>query len=223
MKTRQFVSALATFILLLGAGIIINNPKAIALPKHNIMEDNQIYDTATFGMGCFWCTEAFFTELKGVKSVTVGYSGGKGKNPTYDDVVFGNTGYAEVAEIIYDPKLISFKDLLEVFWKVHDPTTLNRQGADRGIQYRSVIFYHNPEQEHLAKEYKIKLNNSGAFSKPIITQIEPFTAFYPAEKYHQNYYSDNKNAPYCTFVIKPKLNKFRKVFADKLKKNISEK
>lgn len=152
-----------------------------------------------------------------MKSVTSGYSGGHVKNPTYKEVCSGETGAAEVAQIVYDPRVISFKDLLEVFWQTHDPTTLNRQGNDVGTQYRSAIFYHNDEQKQLAEKYKAELDKSGAFAKPIVTTIEPFEAFYKAEDYHQDYYNQNEDAPYCTFMIKPKLDKFRKVFKEKLK------
>lgn len=174
-------------------------------------------ETATFGTGCFWCTEAIFEQLKGVVSVTSGYAGGHVANPTYEEVCNGTTGHAEAVQIVYDPKQISYKDLLEVFWSVHDPTTLNRQGADVGTQYRSVIFYHNAEQQKEAEEHKAKLDQSGAFSKRIVTQIAPFTNFYKAEDYHQEYYRLNGHAPYCQFVIKPKVDKFQKVFHDKLK------
>ncbi len=172
---------------------------------------------ATFGGGCFWCTEAFFIELKGVHSVVSGYSGGARKDPTYKQVSTGRTGHAEVIQVEYDPQKISYKELLEVFWKTHDPTTLNQQGNDVGTQYRSVIFYHDEEQQKLAEQYLEKLDESGAFGAPIVTEISPFEAFYPAEDYHQEYYELNGEAPYCRFVIQPKLDKFRQVFADKLK------
>lgn len=175
-------------------------------------------DTATFGAGCFWCVEAIFQNLEGVIKVTSGYSGGKTTNPTYHEVSAGKSGHAEVVQIVYDPSKLTFVELLEVYWKTHDPTTLNKQGADIGTQYRSVIFYHSENQRKLAIEYKDKLNKSGAFDKPVITEIEPFVAFYPAEDYHQNFYNGNVNYPYCTFVIQPKLEKFKKVFKDKLKK-----
>ena len=174
--------------------------------------------TATFGAGCFWCIEAVFQELKGVKKVVSGYTGGKVANPTYQQVCNGDTGHAEVAQITYDPSEITFPELLEVFWKTHDPTTLNRQGNDSGTQYRSAIFTHDDDQKKLAEDYKAKLNASGAFNKPIVTEIVPLTKFYPAEGYHQNYYRQNSNAGYCQFVIVPKLEKFRAVFHDKLKK-----
>jgi peptide-methionine (S)-S-oxide reductase len=174
-------------------------------------------DTATFGTGCFWCTEAVFQELKGVYKVTSGYSGGTVKNPSYEDVSTGTTGHAECLQIIYDPKEISFDELLEVFWESHDPTTLNRQGNDVGTQYRSVIFYHNEEQKKKSEEYKVKLDKSGAYSNPIVTEITPFIHFYAAENYHQDYYRLHGSQPYCTFVIRPKVEKFEKVFKNKLK------
>jgi peptide-methionine (S)-S-oxide reductase len=174
-------------------------------------------DTATFGTGCFWCTEAVFQELKGVYKVTSGYSGGTVKNPSYEDVCTGTTGHAECLQIVYDPKVISFDELLEVFWEAHDPTTLNRQGNDVGTQYRSVIFYHDDLQRKKAEEYKSKLDKSGAYNNPIVTEITPFSHFYAAENYHQDYYRLHGSQPYCTFVIRPKVEKFEKVFKDKLK------
>jgi len=174
-------------------------------------------DTATLAAGCFWCVEAIFQDLKGVLSVTSGYTGGKIKNPSYREVCTGITGHAEACQIIYDPEVITYDELLEAFWASHDPTTLNRQGADQGTQYRSAIFYHNEQQKQLAEVYKSKLNSEKAFEKPVVTEISPARAFYKAEDYHQNYFNENGNAPYCTFVIVPKLEKFRKVFKDKLK------
>jgi len=174
-------------------------------------------DTATFAAGCFWCVEAVFQELKGVLSVTSGYTGGKIKNPSYREVCSGLTGHAEACQIIYDPAVISYDELLEAFWASHDPTTLNRQGADQGTQYRSAIFYHNEQQKQLAEAYKTKLNEEDAFGKPVVTEISPAAIFYKAEDYHQNYFSENGDAPYCSYVIAPKLEKFRKVFKDKLK------
>lgn len=173
---------------------------------------------ATFGNGCFWCTEAIFQQVDGVEKVVSGYAGGKVKNPTYKEVCSGLTGHAEVIQITYDPKRVTYDELLEVFWMTHDPTTLNRQGADVGTQYRSVVFYHTEEQKQLAAAYKQKLDASGAFDNPIVTEISPISAYYPAEDYHQNYYNLNGNAPYCAYVIQPKLDKFKKVFKDKLKK-----
>mgnify|MGYP003694995345 CR=1 FL=1 len=174
-------------------------------------------DTATLGAGCFWCIEAVFQELKGVESVTSGYAGGFIKNPSYKEVCTGRTGHAEVAQIVFDPDVISFDELLEVFWKTHDPTTLNRQGNDIGTQYRSSVFYHNEKQKEKTEYYKRKLDESGAYPNPVVTTIEELTDFYVAEDYHQNYYNSNTSQPYCTFVIQPKVEKFRKAFADKLK------
>ncbi len=175
-------------------------------------------ETATFANGCFWCTEAIFEQLDGVISATSGYTGGQTVNPTYKQVCTGETGHAECLQIVFDPKKISFDELLEVFWETHDPTTLNRQGADVGTQYRSGIFYHNVEQKEKAEKYKAELDKSGAFDKPIVTEITPFSTFYAAEDYHQEYFENNENSnPYCKIVIRPKLDKFRKVFKDKLK------
>jgi len=174
-------------------------------------------EVATFANGCFWCTEAIFEELDGVISAVSGYSGGQKPNPTYKEVCTGETGHAECLQITYDPSKISFDELLEVFWKTHDPTTLNRQGADVGTQYRSVIFYHNDEQKAKAEKYKAALDKSGAWDNPVVTTLEPFTKFYPAEDYHKNYYNDNREQGYCQFVIRPKVEKFEKVFKSKLK------
>jgi peptide-methionine (S)-S-oxide reductase len=174
-------------------------------------------DTATFGTGCFWCTEAIFEQLNGVLKVTSGYSGGHLKNPTYKQVTEGNTGHAEVVQIVFDPTKITFDELLEAFWQSHDPTTLNRQGNDVGPQYRSAVFYHNEEQKQKAEKYKKELNDAKAYDNPIVTEISPFNAFYTAENYHQDYYNNNGAQPYCYFVIRPKLEKFKKVFKDKLK------
>jgi len=176
-------------------------------------------DTATFGTGCFWCTEAIFQQLEGVEKVTSGYSGGTVANPTYEQVCSKTTGHAECLNIMYDPKKISFDELLEVFWQTHDPTTLNRQGADVGTQYRSVVFYHNEEQRAKTEKYKKELDKSGAFANPIVTSLERFTVFYPAEEEHQNFYNNNSSQGYCQFVIRPKLEKFEKVFKSKLKKH----
>jgi peptide-methionine (S)-S-oxide reductase len=173
-------------------------------------------ETATFGAGCFWCIEAVFQNLKGVDSVISGYSGGHIKNPAYREVCNGNTGHAEVAQITFDPKVISFTDLLEVFWQTHDPTTLNRQGNDVGTQYRSAVFYHNDEQKEIAEQFKQELDASGAFDAPIVTEISPLINFYKAEDYHQNYFNQNPSQPYCSMIIRPKVDKLKKVFKDKL-------
>lgn len=175
-------------------------------------------DTATFGAGCYWCTEAQFQMLAGVEKVESGFSGGFIDNPTYKEVCNGNTGHAEVCNIYYDPAKISFDELLAAFWTCHDPTQLNRQGNDVGTQYRSAIFYHNEEQHRKAEEYKKKLNDEKAWDKPVVTEIAPFKVFYKADDYHQNYYNENGEQPYCQFVIAPKVEKFKKVFKDKLKK-----
>lgn len=176
-------------------------------------------DTVTFGNGCFWCTEAIFQQVDGVISVESGYSGGHVENPTYKEVCTGTTGHAECLNIIYDPSKVTYDELLEIFWQTHDPTTLDRQGNDVGPQYRSVIFYHNEEQKEVAEKYKAALDKSGAFSSPIVTTFEPFTKFYKAENYHQNYYNENGSQPYCQFVVRPKVEKFKKVFKDKLKRH----
>lgn len=174
-------------------------------------------ETATFAAGCFWCTEAVFQRLKGVQSVVSGYSGGHLKNPTYKQVSTGGTGHAEAVQIRFDPGQISYAELLEVFWKTHDPTTLNRQGPDVGTQYRSAIFYHNDQQRKLAEEYKRELDQAKAFRSPIVTQIVPFQEFFPAEDYHQDYYELNRRQPYCSVIIRPKVEKVERVFRDKLK------
>lgn len=176
-------------------------------------------ETITLGSGCFWCTEAIFQRLQGVVKVTSGYSGGFVDNPTYEQVCDKNTGHAEVCQIVYDTTQIKLDDILAVFWKTHDPTTLNQQGNDVGPQYRSVVFFHNEHQKELAQHYIKELNDSKAWANPVVTTVEPFQKFYAAENYHQNYYNDNKNQGYCRYVIGPKLEKFEKVFKDKLKKD----
>ncbi|MBA3647971.1 MAG: peptide-methionine (S)-S-oxide reductase MsrA [Chitinophagales bacterium] len=188
--------------------------------ENNDVNNGQVsskIEAATFGMGCFWCTEAIFQNLKGVDNVTSGYAGGTIKNPAYREVCTGRTGHAEVSQIIYYPDEISYEDLLEVFWQSHDPTTLNRQGGDKGTQYRSVIFYHNEEQKKLAEEFRQRLDAAQAFDRPIVTEISPLPEFYKAEDYHQQYFDQNTKAPYCQFVIAPKINKLKKVFKEKLK------
>lgn len=172
---------------------------------------------ATFGSGCFWCTEAFFQDVDGVEKVVSGYMGGQVKNPTYKEVCSGLTGHAEVLQVTFNPEEVGYDELLEIFWKTHDPTTVNRQGNDVGTQYRSAIFYHNDEQKQMADRYKEQLNAAEAFDQPIVTEITPASVFYKAEDYHQNYYNLNGDAPYCAYVIKPKVEKFKKVFKEKLK------
>lgn len=212
-----FLSLLSSLALLTGC---CDSHTTTTIPMANeIMPESKKTDTATFGTGCFWCTEAVFQELKGVLKTVSGYAGGHVAHPTYEQVSSGETGHAESLQIIYDPSVITYDELLEVFWEVHDPTSLNKQGADVGTQYRSAIFYHNNEQKQKAEHYKTELNKSGAYDKPIVTEITAYTNFYPAEDYHQDYYRrvGDKN-PYCTIVIRPKVDKFEKVFKDKLKK-----
>ncbi|QDW23140.1 peptide-methionine (S)-S-oxide reductase MsrA [Flavobacterium sp. KBS0721] len=172
----------------------------------------------TLGGGCYWCVEAVYENLDGVKSVVSGFSGGKVANPTYEDVCTGTTGHAEVVQVTYDKTKTDINEIFQVFFTVHDPTTLNRQGADVGTQYRSVIFYKTEEQKKAAQSIIAELNKAKVYNSPIVTKVEPFKVFYKAEDYHQNYYANNKNQPYCKMVIQPKIEKFEKVFKDKLKK-----
>lgn len=223
MAQRSFPVLLPLLLAVAVFGVAIISMKSPTL-THAETEDMSTPDSqaseqlaaATFGGGCFWCTEAIYRELKGVKKVVSGYSGGSKQNPTYKEVCTGLTGHAEAIQIQYDPEQVSFAELLEVFFKTHDPTTLNQQGADVGTQYRSVIFYHDADQKRIAEQIKQELDASGAYSKPIVTEITKFDAFFPAEDYHQNYFALNGSQPYCSYVIQPKLEKFRKVFADKL-------
>ena len=188
--------------------------------KFNQQEKNiKNMELATFGGGCFWCVEAVFENLQGVEKVVSGYAGGNTKNPTYSEVCRGFTGHAEVVQITFDPAKISYTELLEVFFKTHDPTTMNRQGADRGTQYRSIVMYHSKEQQKEAETYIEKLDNSGAYKQLVVTQVVELKEFYKAEESHQNYYALNKGKQaYCQYVIEPKMNKFQKEFRDKLKK-----
>ena len=217
----NFLSLITSLALFSGShGLVVQGP----IYKNNNMMDEtspigKKLDTATFGTGCFWCTEAVFQELKGVVKAVSGYTGGHVAHPSYEEVCSGTTGHAEALQITYDPAVITFDELLEVFWEAHDPTTLNRQGNDVGTQYRSAIFYHNAEQKEKAEHYKEKLNKSGAYDKPIVTEITAFSKFYPAEDYHQDYFRLHGSQPYCQLVIRPKVEKFEKVFKDKLKKN----
>jgi peptide-methionine (S)-S-oxide reductase len=173
---------------------------------------------ATLGGGCFWCLEAIYADLKGVSSVVSGYAGGTLPNPSYKLVCTGTTGHAEVVQVTYDPQVLSYADLLRIFFTIHDPTTLNRQGADVGTQYRSVIFYHDQEQKQAAQEVMAEIETEKIWSHPIVTQLLPFEAFYPAEDYHQEYFIHNQSQPYCQVVIAPKVAKFRKHYQDRLKK-----
>ena len=211
---RNFSTLMAFFMFTVSCA---QNKTEKEIKKMETKEESGSKESATFGAGCFWCVEAVFQRLDGVISIESGYSGGKIKNPSYREVCEGTTGHAEVCRILYDPKKISFTELLEVFWKTHDPTTLNRQGNDHGTQYRSVIFYHSEEQKELAKKYKDEINKSGAYPNPVITEISPLINYYPAEDYHQNYYNQNGSEGYCRYVIQPKVEKFEKIFGKKLK------
>ena len=180
------------------------------------MQENNI-ETVTLGNGCFWCTEAVFQNVKGVLSVESGYSGGDTLNPTYKDICTGTTNHAECLRIKFDTAILSFEELLKIFFETHDPTTLNRQGNDAGTQYRSIIFYHNEAQQKIAADYILQLNTDGVYKNSIVTLLEPATTFYIAEDYHQNYYNLNKSASYCQFVVRPKVEKFNKLFAEYIK------
>jgi peptide-methionine (S)-S-oxide reductase len=195
-----------------------NKPEMKQKEEKNMNNQNTKLETATFGSGCFWCTEAIFERVNGVSSVVSGYSGGDVENPTYKEVCDGTTRHAECTQITFNSAVVSYDELLEIFWKTHDPTTLNRQGNDSGTQYRSVIFYHNDEQKQKAEYYKNKLTEEKIWNKPIVTEISKLEKFYPAEDYHQEYYENNPNQGYCAYVITPKVEKFEKIFKDKLKK-----
>ena len=218
-RNLLFALAARVFVAILAASQFTPSiqAKTPAMQEKEYSDSDKNLETATFANGCFWCTEAVFRELHGVHSAISGYSGGETKNPTYKEVCTGQTGHAEAIQVKYDPQEIGFDELLQVFWMTHDPTTLNQQGVDVGTQYRSAIFYHNDEQRRLAEEFKKKLDQSGAFPNPIVTEITKFESFYPAEDYHQDYFELNRTQPYCRRVIQPKMKKFRKVFHDKLK------
>jgi peptide-methionine (S)-S-oxide reductase len=186
----------------------------MVLSQQLVKSQNKRLETITLGGGCFWCVEAVFQRLKGVEKVESGYSGGKLSNPTYKEVVSGLTGHAEVVQVTFDVSVISLEKILEVFWKTHDPTTLNRQGADIGTQYRSAVFYHDENQKNTSLKIKELLNQQEVWDKPIVTEITPFEKFYKAEDYHQNYFNKNPNQGYCQFVIIPKLEKFNRIFSD---------
>ncbi len=225
MKRKISTCLLGIFTLIVNMSCIQKSENQQSKKMESVkMEEQSKLDAAhlevaTLGAGCFWCVEAIFRRLEGVEKVTSGYAGGEVKNPTYRQVCEGNTGHAEVCQITFDPKKISFEELLEVFWKTHDPTTLNRQGADEGTQYRSAIFYHSEEQRKTAEYWVEKLNKEKVFPDPIVTEVTAFTNFYPAEDYHNNYFNANGGEGYCRVVIKPKVDKFTKVFKDKLKKD----
>lgn len=215
---KQILTILLTTAMIISGGCQQKDKNVSKDEKINMNDQNTKLDTATFGEGCFWCTEAVFERLEGVKSVISGYSGGTVPNPTYEAVCTGRTGHAEVTQIVYDTDVISYEELLIVFFRTHDPTSLNRQGADAGTQYRSVIFYHNEKQKELAEFAKKKINEEKLYDKPIVTEISPLKNFYKAEGYHQDYYDNNPNQGYCVYVIAPKVEKFEKLFKDKLKK-----
>jgi peptide-methionine (S)-S-oxide reductase len=218
IKNILNITYAASLIVILAIGC--NETKSEIKQKSNATMNNQNthLEIATFGSGCFWCTEAIFERVNGVSAAVSGYSGGEVENPTYKEVCDGTTGHAECTQITFDPSVVSYDELLEVFWKTHDPTTLNRQGNDVGTQYRSVIFYHSDEQKQKAEYYKNKLTVEKIWEKPIVTEITKFEKFYPAEDYHQEYYDNNPNQGYCAYVITPKVEKFEKIFKDKLKK-----
>ena len=207
-----------SFIVLLFTGILFYLTFSAGSQTEMKSNDNTNYDTIIFGTGCFWCSEAIFSRLEGVMEVVPGYSGGEEPNPTYDLMKTGTTRYAEVVRVIYNPEVISFSKLLEVFWKTHDPTTLNRQGADVGPQYRSVIFYYNDRQKELAVHYRDELEKAGIWDNPIVTEIAPFKNFHKAEQYHLDFYRNNPGNGYCNFVITPKVEKFEKLFKEDIKK-----
>ncbi len=220
MQTNKILGLLSTaisFILISSAVVQAQSNNTTDKMSSSTMEE------ATFGAGCFWCVEAVFEEVKGIESAVAGYAGGKLPNPTYRQVSSGQTGHAEVARITYDPSVISYEQLLEVFWHTHNPTTKNRQGADVGPQYRSVIFYHNEKQKEIAEQSLKKTDKSDLWEDPIVTEIEPLSNYSVAENYHQNYYENNPNAGYCQVVIAPKLKKFRKDFPQLLKDKVKEK
>ncbi|MCG2611883.1 peptide-methionine (S)-S-oxide reductase MsrA [Flavobacterium sp. SM15] len=212
----------AIFAVLISLSAISCQPRERSLTveknkQNDMMSEQKGYEIATVAGGCFWCTEALFLELKGVKKVVPGYTGGTVKNPTYEDVCSGTTGHAEAIEITFDPKEVAYEDILEVFFGTHDPTTLNRQGADVGTQYRSEVFYHNEAQKKAAENFINLLNTQNVFGKKVVTKISQADVFYPAEDYHQNYYNRNKNQMYCMAVITPKLEKLHKNYKSKLK------
>ena len=219
-KSRMMKKIIGIFLALLPFSFCAKEKNSM-VPKSKETKNMEIQnglEVATLAGGCFWCTEAVFLELDGVKKVVSGYIGGATVNPTYKDICNGDTGHAEAIEITFDPKEVSFGELLEIFFATHDPTTLNRQGNDIGTQYRSEIFYHNPTQKQLSKDYIALMTSENTFGKPIVTKISAASKFYEAEDYHQNYYNQNKTQGYCSYVITPKIEKLKKVYQDKLKK-----
>jgi peptide-methionine (S)-S-oxide reductase len=219
MNMRPAISVLLFMMLVFGLVFrATKTTQARHIDKSSNMTTTQVNDTATFAGGCFWCIDAIYREIKGVVEVKSGYTGGKTVNPTYSEVCTGQTGHAEAVQIVYDPKKVSYAQLLEVFFTVHNPTTLNQQGADVGTQYRSAIFYHNQAQKELAELVIKRLTAEGTYPNPIVTEVVPFKVFYVAEGYHQDYFENNRRQPYCQMVIQPKKEKFEKAFKDLLKK-----
>jgi len=218
LLNKSMKKTLFAFIIVLLVACKPADKKVVEFKSQKPMNTNDTLAVATLGAGCFWCVEAVFQNLKGVKKVVSGYMGGNSANPTYKEVCTGLSGHAEVCQITYNPQEISFEEILEVFWKTHDPTTLNRQGNDAGTQYRSAIFYHTEEQKVKAEFYKKEVDKSGSYSNPLVTEITKASTFYPAEDYHQNYFNQNGSEPYCRYVIQPKVEKFKKVFQQKLAK-----
>jgi peptide-methionine (S)-S-oxide reductase len=222
--SRKSIGILAVCLsgLVTGAVLLTSLPNgesaSMTQVQNKITETPPGKEIATLAGGCFWCLEAVFDELRGVDQVESGYSGGKRPNPTYQQVCSGATGHAEVVQVQFDPKVTTYKELLQIFFTIHDPTTLNRQGADIGTQYRSAIFYHSPEQKEIAEQVIAEINASQIWDRPIVTEVSPFSAFYRAENYHQEYFENNPSQPYCQVVIAPKVAKFRKQFLSKLKR-----
>jgi len=217
-----FVNKMEIVGIVIFSFITLSNQSILAKDTMIDQQAEMKIEKATFGAGCFWCVEAIFELVKGVSKVQSGYSGGHVKNPSYKEVCNGTTGHAEVCQLTFDPNVISYIELLEIFWQTHDPTTLNRQGNDSGTQYRSAIFYHTAEQKRLAEEMKKRLNNEHIWVDPIVTEVVAFDIFYPAEDYHEDHYSKNPNQPYCSVVITPKVNKFEKSFQEYLRKEKSK-
>jgi peptide-methionine (S)-S-oxide reductase len=215
-RLRFFIGLLLVVGLSFGYVWTQDQPtRGISIEEIPMSDDVEI---ATLGAGCFWCVEAVFQDVKGVHKVESGYTGGQVENPTYKQICTGTTGHAEVAQITFDPSVISFEDVLMIFWHTHDPTTLNRQGNDAGTQYRSAIFYHNEKQKEVAEKSKAETEASDLWPNPIVTEITPLDVYYPAEDYHQNYFNNNPYQPYCMMVVNPKVQKFRKSFGEWLKK-----
>lgn len=214
---KNILAISAVFISLVSCGQTAKEKQVKPLIMSNVKEESSDKAIATLGSGCFWCVEAVYQRLKGIDTVVSGYSGGDIENPTYKQICTGTTNHAEVVQVHYNPKQISYGEILEVFFNTHDPTTLNKQGNDEGTQYRSVIFYHNDEQKQIAEAYIKQITEAKVFPKPIVTEVTSFSKFYVAEDYHQNYFNENGNQSYCVYVVRPKVEKFEKLYKDKLK------